>query len=181
MSLTEKLSATSVVQRAAAGSAEFGGPATAKPGGAQPTQGGSVHAAAAKGISSPSSALPHLDRIQQLFGRHDVSRVEAHIGGSASLACREMKAVAFATGNHVVFRESPDLHTAAHEAAHVVQQRAGIDLPGGVDRGDDAHERHADAVAARVVSGLSGFTFTADWGRRATATSRTPIWLPMRS
>mgnify|MGYP002064701929 CR=1 FL=1 len=32
-----------------------------------------------------------------------------------------MGAKAYATGNHVAFQQQPDLHTAAHEAAHVVQ------------------------------------------------------------
>ncbi|HEU5056071.1 MAG TPA: T6SS effector amidase Tae4 family protein, partial [Kofleriaceae bacterium] len=49
----------------------------------------------------------------------------------------------------------PDLHTAAHEAAHVVQQRAGVHLSGGVGAAGDSHERHADAVADRVVRGES--------------------------
>ncbi|MCA1665759.1 MAG: hypothetical protein LC659_16070, partial [Myxococcales bacterium] len=48
-----------------------------------------------------------------------------------------------------------DLHTAAHEAAHVVQQREGVQLAGGIGRDGDEHERHADAVADRVVKGQS--------------------------
>ncbi|MEO8844312.1 MAG: toxin C-terminal domain-containing protein [Kofleriaceae bacterium] len=54
------------------------------------------------------------------------------------------------------FAESPDLHTAAHEAAHVVQQQAGVQLKGGIDGGKgDPHEEHADAVADKVVRGES--------------------------
>lgn len=56
-------------------------------------------------------------------------------------------------GNHVVFGRQPDLHTAAHEAAHVVQQAKGVNLKGGVGAEGDAHERQADAVADRVVAG----------------------------
>lgn len=48
-----------------------------------------------------------------------------------------------------------DLHTVAHEAAHVVQQRGGVQLKGGVGAAGDAYERHADAVADRVVAGES--------------------------
>jgi hypothetical protein len=66
-----------------------------------------------------------------------------------------MGAAAFATGNHVAFGAAPDLHTAAHEAAHVVQQRAGVQLKGGVGEANDAYERHADAVADRVAAGES--------------------------
>src|SRR5678810_542863 len=46
-----------------------------------------------------------------------------------------------------------DLHTAAHEAAHVVQQRGTVQLKGGIGETGDAYERHADAVADRVVQG----------------------------
>jgi hypothetical protein len=66
-----------------------------------------------------------------------------------------MGAQAFATGDKVAFGGAPDLHTAAHEAAHVVQQRDGVQLAGGVGRDGDEHERHADAVADRVVKGQS--------------------------
>jgi hypothetical protein len=61
----------------------------------------------------------------------------------------------YTTGNHVAFREQPDLHTAAHEAAHVVQQRAGVQLKGGVGQAGDAYEQHADRVADAVVRGES--------------------------
>lgn len=66
-----------------------------------------------------------------------------------------MGVAAFATGAHVAFGRSPDLHTAAHEAAHVVQQRGGVQLKGGVGEAGDLHERHADAVADLVVQGKS--------------------------
>jgi hypothetical protein len=114
-----------------------------------------VHALAAHGISGNSGALPFLDRIQSSFGAHDVSHVQAHTDGAASEGARGMAAQAFATGNHVAFGSAPDLHTAAHEAAHVVQQRAGVHLKGGVGEVGDAHEQHADAVADRVVRGES--------------------------
>jgi hypothetical protein len=66
-----------------------------------------------------------------------------------------MGAQAYATGNHVAFAAPPDLHTAAHEAAHVVQQRAGVQLKGGVGEAGDPYERNADAVADRVVQAKS--------------------------
>jgi hypothetical protein len=66
-----------------------------------------------------------------------------------------MGAQAYATGNHVVLGGNADLHTAAHEAAHVVQQRSGVQLKGGVGQVGDAYEQHADAVADRVVQGKS--------------------------
>src|SRR5262249_14172656 len=39
--------------------------------------------------------------------------------------------------------------------AHVVQQRGGVQLKGGVGAAGDAYERHADAVADQVVRGQS--------------------------
>jgi hypothetical protein len=117
---------------------------------------GEVRQAATAGIRGGGGSLPYLDRIQTAFGAaRDLSGVNAHIGGEATDACDAIGAAAFATGNHVAFREHPDLHTAAHEAAHVVQQAAGVQLKGGVGEAGDPHERHADAVADRVVRGES--------------------------
>ena len=116
----------------------------------------SVHRAAAAGVSGSGSALPNLDRIQAAFGtEHDLSQVRAHVGGTAREASAQMGAQAYATGDNIAFGSQPDLHTAAHEAAHVVQQRAGVQLSGGVGRAGDAYERQADAVADRVVRGES--------------------------
>jgi hypothetical protein len=124
------------------------------PGGAQQDP-ASVHAAAQRGVAGSGGALPHLDAIQRSFGAHDVSGVGAHVGGAAAEACGAMGAEAYATGRSVAFKGAPDLHTAAHEAAHVVQQRQGVSLKGGVGASGDAYERHADAVADRVVAGKS--------------------------
>src|SRR5262249_59012906 len=85
----------------------------------------------------------------------DVSGIQAHVGGPATEATRSMGAAAFATGDQVAFGAQPSLHTAAHEAAHVVQQRAGVSLKSGVGEAGDTYEQHADAVADRVVAGES--------------------------
>ena len=114
-----------------------------------------VQAAAAQGVAGPGGSLPHADAIQRMFGRHDVSGVQAHVGGPAADASRAIGAEAYATGNHVAFASSPTLHTAAHEAAHVVQQRGGVQLKGGVGESGDAYEQHADQVADLVVQGKS--------------------------
>lgn len=114
-----------------------------------------IEAAAATGTSGPSTTLPFADTIQGAFGRHDVSGIQAHVGGAATAGATAMGAEAFATGNHVAFAGTPSLHTAAHEAAHVLQQKAGVQLKGGVGQEGDACERHADAVADRVVAGRS--------------------------
>ena len=129
-------------------------------GGAVQAEGGvrqsaDVHAAAAHGISGGGGALPHMGAIQQAFGAHDVSGINAHVGGKAQEASDAMGASAYATGNDIAFAKAPSLHTAAHEAAHVVQQRAGVSLEGGVGKVGDSYEAHADKVADAVVAGHS--------------------------
>ncbi|MCB9737471.1 MAG: DUF4157 domain-containing protein [Deltaproteobacteria bacterium] len=114
-----------------------------------------VHAAAAEGVAGSGSSMPHGDAIQSAFGRHDVSGIQAHVGGKAAEASSAIGAEAYATGSSVAFKDAPSLHTAAHEAAHVVQQRAGVSLAGGVGQSGDSYEQHADAVADAVVSGKS--------------------------
>ncbi|CAN5847045.1 hypothetical protein BH11MYX3_BH11MYX3_21330 [soil metagenome] len=114
-----------------------------------------VHAVAARGTAGNGGSLPHRDVIQNSFGHHDISGVRAHIGGDSAEAAHAIGATAYASGNAVAFAASPDLHLAAHEAAHVVQQRAGVQLSGGVGRAGDEYERHADAVADLVVQGKS--------------------------
>ena len=109
--------------------------------------------AAEQGVAGASSKLPHLDAIQRSFGDFDVSNIQTRQGGAAADASRAMGADAYATGDRIGFRDAPDLHTAAHEAAHVVQQRAGVQLYGGVGKEGDAYEQHADAVADKVVAG----------------------------
>ena len=117
--------------------------------------GGAVQETADRGVQGSGGPLPHLETIQRSFGGHDVSGVTAHTGGRAAEAAQAIGAEAYATGNAVAFQGTPDLHTAAHEAAHVVQQRGGVQLKGGVGEEGDAYERHADAVADRVVAGRS--------------------------
>jgi uncharacterized protein DUF4157 len=115
--------------------------------------GANVTEIAGRGVSGAGAPLPHLDRIQASFGHHDVTSVQAHHGAVASTAAYQLGATAYAFGSSVAFGSAPDLHTAAHEAAHVVQQRGGVQLKGGIDQPGDPYERHADAVADAVVAG----------------------------
>lgn len=112
-------------------------------------------AAVRRGVSGGVGRLPYLDIIQRAFGRHDVSQIQAHTDSAAVAGTEAMGALAFAHGDHVAFAGAPDLHTAAHEAAHVIQQRAGLALTDGFGRAGDRHEQHADAVADAVVAGHS--------------------------
>lgn len=114
-----------------------------------------AHQIAQSGVSGTGQSLPHGDTIQRLFGRHDVGGVTAHVGGAAAEASQQLGAAAYATGSSVAFHTAPDLHTAAHEAAHTVQQRGGVQLAGGLGRSGDVYERNADAVADAVVAGRS--------------------------
>jgi hypothetical protein len=116
---------------------------------------GLIHREARRGVAAATEPLPHSDRIQKAFGHHDVSDVRTTVGGPAQDASTQMGAEAFTVGNRIGFRQSPSVHLAAHEAAHTVQQRAGLSLPGGVSRVGDPWERHADSVADAVAEGRS--------------------------
>ena len=114
-----------------------------------------IQQVAATGFSGSSTSLPHLNQIQHSFGV-DLSGVQAYIGGGAAAACQQMGAAAYASGDQIAFKEQPSLELAAHEAAHIVQQRSGrVQLAGGVGQVGDKYENHADAVAAKVVAGKS--------------------------
>ncbi len=128
-----------------------------------------VVAIAAQGTAGGGHSLPHLAEIQRGFGHHDVSAVRAHVGGAAAEAAAAIGARAYATGNDVAFAAAPDLHLAAHEAAHVVQQRGGVRLSAGVGRVGDEYERHADAVADAVVRGESAQALLDGMAHRAAA------------
>jgi len=117
---------------------------------------------ASHGLGGGTSELPFGAQIRRSFGRY-MPALTAHVGGPAAEACHQMGARAYALGDAVAFGSSPDLHTAAHETAHVVQQQAGVQLAGGAGEPGDTGERHADAVAARVVEGRSAEDLLASW------------------
>ncbi len=120
-----------------------------------PNHNQSMYRSARPALDHASEPVPHREAIQAAFGRHDLSKVRATIGGSARDAGERIGARAFTAGERIGFRESPSLRLAAHESAHVVQQRQGLNLPDGVGRRGDAWERHADAVADAVAAGRS--------------------------
>jgi outer membrane protein OmpA-like peptidoglycan-associated protein len=150
------------VQRKANGPDTGGGPAPAD--------------IASHGTDGSGGPLPHLAQIQASFGHHDVTGVKAHQGAAPREASQLLGAQAFAFGNSVAFSAPPDLHTAAHEAAHVVQQRGGVQLKGGIDQPGDGYERHADAVADAVVAGRSASALLDQMsgGAHRTAVQRKP-------
>jgi hypothetical protein len=111
------------------------------------------HLVAQEGLHGPARPLPHFERIQSAFGpSHDLSKIRAHTDPAAKQATQKLSALAFTLGREIAFRGEPTVHLAAHEAAHVVQQRSGIQFAAGVES-TGVWERHADAVADRVVQG----------------------------
>jgi hypothetical protein len=105
------------------------------------------------GVVGTAVPLPFMDAIQKSFGPyHDLSTVSAHLDARAAGASRALGARAYAFGDHVAFEKPPTLELAAHEAAHVVQQR-------GRRSGDD--EQIASRVAERVVAGRSAMNLLA--------------------
>ena len=124
-------------------------------GSSSPVEGDEAQAVAAAGFTGSAGRLPELDAIQRLFGRHDITGTRAYIGGAAAEASEVLGARAYASGDQIAFAEQPDRFLIAHELAHVVQQRNGVQLAGGVGREGDVHEQHANAVAERVVRGES--------------------------
>jgi len=116
----------------------------------------SIHQVASRGVSGSGSKLPHFDTMQKTFPQHDLSNVQAYTGSTAAKACSGIGATAYATGNKVAFNSSsPSLHTVAHETTHVIQQRKGVQLKGGIGQVGDKYEVEADKVADSVVQNKS--------------------------
>ncbi|MEY3015675.1 MAG: hypothetical protein RIT45_4410 [Pseudomonadota bacterium] len=140
--------------------------------------GSPMQEAAKSGVAGAGAPLPFADQIGASFGPgHDLSGVRAHVGGRAKDAGQTLGAKAYATGSDVAFNEAPDLHTAAHEAAHIVQQRNGVQLSGGVGQAGDSYEQNADAVADRVVAGQSAADLLPSASAGAGAAAGAPVQL----
>jgi hypothetical protein len=93
--------------------------------------------------------------------------VRAHTDTAARAANRDLGAEAYTIGNEIAFASSnPDLRTVAHEAVHVIQQRAGG------HRGNDQARRlelRADAAAGAVEHGRSPDRFVPEPGSRGSS------------
>ena len=123
---------------------------------AQNIAAGDVNQAANLGTTGAGERLPHEAEIQRSFGRHNLSDIRAHTDPAARAGAKGMQAEAFTRGSDVAFGGSPSLHLAAHEIwRHVIQQRAGLQLPDGLGQSGDRHEQHAEAVAQLVLDGRS--------------------------
>ena len=117
-----------------------------------------IHDIAAKGVQGAGRTMTHLDTIQQAFGHYDVSGMREYTGRAAQESLTTLGVEGFSSNGRMAFAGIPDLYTQAHEAAHGVQQAAlgsGLRLKGGTGEAGDKYERHADAVAEKVVRGES--------------------------
>ena len=117
-------------------------------------RGAEAEAMAARGAQDAAGKLPHQEAIQKSFGGFSIEGVTARSGANAQEACESLGAHAYARGDQIVFGAPPPLRRVAHEAAHIVQQRAGV-APAGIGAKDSEHEKAADAAADAVVSGQS--------------------------
>jgi len=119
--------------------------------------------AADTAFAGAAREVPHRAQMEQAFGR-SFGGVKAFTGPQAAAASDALGADAFASGNHVAFRDaSPDPELVAHELTHVVQQsgRTPEVAPRGVSSPGDASETEADRVAERVATGRSAGPITA--------------------
>jgi hypothetical protein len=123
----------------------------------RPADSAAVADTAAAGVQGGGTPLPFLSDLKESFGRHGdaLDGATAHVGGAAGDAATAIGAEAYATGDRVAFREQPDRALVGHEAAHVVQQRAGVQLKGGVGVAGDPYEQNADAVGEAFAAGGS--------------------------
>lgn len=95
------------------------------------------------------------------FG-HDFSQVRVHTDGPAANSAKAVRARAYTSSHNIVFAAgeySPQTESGrfliSHELTHVLQQRAGVQLPGNVGAVDDRYEQEADVAANQVVRGGS--------------------------
>lgn len=117
--------------------------------------GGGPLATAERGISGPTSPLPHRAALEAAFGV-GLGHVQAHVGPEASEAASALGARAYALGEHVAFREpAPRIETVAHEVVHVLQGRPGASRRERDPFADPAGpaEREAHALAGAIGAG----------------------------
>lgn len=117
-----------------------------------------VHRVADNALRGAGRPLTHLDAIQESFGHHDVTGMREYTGRTVREALTSLRVKGFTSNGRMAVSAAPDLFTQAHEAAHGVQQAApgnDLRLKDGVGQAGDKYERHADAVAEKVLQGRS--------------------------
>ncbi len=112
-----------------------------------------VHEQAEAGLSGTGGPLPFLPEMEKAFAT-DLGDIAAHTGGAAKEATEAMGAQAYASQGQVAFNTAnPAKDVVAEEVTHVLQQRKGVQLKGGVGEVGDQYEVEADSVAQRVARG----------------------------
>ena len=115
-----------------------------------PAESGSHDLLPAEGAAPLSSHVR--SRIEPLLDA-DLSGVQVHTGPASARAARQLQARAFTHGNHIWLgqRGSPeDVELLAHEATHVVQQRAAPRGPGErVQRSPEEYIHHEDGATVQ--------------------------------
>jgi hypothetical protein len=108
---------------------------------------GSVPGSEGRPLSSEVRSL-----FEDRFGQ-DFSKVRVHTGGAAAEAARSLNAVAYTSGNDIVFdagkfnpQSKPGQHLLAHELAHVVQQSRGGAAPESFDSSSGLEHGAANAA-----------------------------------
>lgn len=125
--------------------------AEGSPGGSEVVPGSVDRVLATQGVALEPTLRQDME---QRFG-HDFSAVRVHCDGAAERSARDVSALAYAVGHHIVFgagqfapESSAGRRLVAHELTHVVQQR-------GAARASEAAHGGALAVTASPQAGLS--------------------------
>lgn len=99
--------------------------------------------------SIETSTLPHRDELEKYLGK-DISEVKPH---NPPVPSDSLGSQAYALGDKVEMKAGdPSHHTAAHEVAHVVQQRAGEE---GVNAQANTDEKKEPCKCMRLTGSLS--------------------------
>lgn len=118
--------------------------------------GGALDVAAA-GLGGGGGALPYREELELSLGV-SLAGVRAHTDADARSAASRLGARGYASGSHVAFdTATPSMKLVAHEVTHVLQQRRGVHLEGGVGHPNDRYEREAERVGERVEAGLGAW------------------------
>jgi hypothetical protein len=109
----------------------------------------SVAEVAAAALSPGTHPLPHRERLQPLFGEHDLGTIRVSDGAREAETRRRVLSNGFTLGERVSLPRDAPLDLAAHEAVHVVQHRLGGALA------ELAAEAQADRLARHAAAGHS--------------------------
>jgi len=106
---------------------------------------------AEQGFQGTPRALPHKDLVENRLGV-SLDGIQAFTDDKAAASNSKLGAAAYAAGSNIAFSNSnPDPSLVAHEATHVLQQRAGV-----IGGGGNGVETGGEAAAERVEAAVAG-------------------------